>query len=132
MKNLVLGMMLVATSAVYAQEVPVVSLNDIKPVTGRNMEMKRVHKHEFVKNTRVNQIEPLFTGIVRIVNGHALIILQDEVKHSSVYAVNLPKESQIDGRVLQFSMRDSRAHIPEGVKAHKAVILEDIIIMPEK
>lgn len=132
MKNLVLGMILIATSAVYAQDVPTINLNDVKPTSLRKVDMKLSRKHEIMRRVEVDRREPLATGVVRIVNGQAVIVLMGEMKKNRVYAVNLPKASKVDGRILQFRMRDSRAQIPLGMKASRAVVLDDLVVLPTK
>tara|TARA_Y100000385_G_scaffold107782_1_gene111920 strand:+ start:3034 stop:3531 length:498 start_codon:yes stop_codon:yes gene_type:complete len=144
MKNLVLGMMIVATSIVYAQDFPVmiskdikkIDLKDYKPqsrkhITDRKFAIKQVRKYDIVRDVAVDRRE-FHTGVVRIINGKAVVVLSGDLKHNRVYAVNLHKASKIDGTLLRFRMRDSRGQIPPGVKAHKVVILEEVSVLKQK
>lgn len=131
MKNLVLGMMIVATSVAFAQDATNIDRKNLQTAKLYPVALKNVQVKEVVQK-RPSQLKvQMFTGVVRVVRGIAIVVL-DERTNERVYAINLPKASQIDGNIIKFSMRDSRAPKPDGVKVGKVVILENLSVIPQK
>ncbi|MFT5859488.1 MAG: hypothetical protein ACI865_001591 [Flavobacteriaceae bacterium] len=131
MKNLVLGIMIVVTSVAFAQNATTIDRKNLQDVKYHPVALKDIQVKEVVQKRPAKVKVQMFTGVVRIVNGVAIVVL-DERTRNSVYAVNLPKASQVDGKLLQFSMRDSRAPMPVGVKVRKVVLLENLVVIPGK
>jgi len=129
MKNLVLGFMIVASSVAFAQDTANIDRKNMQAHKLAPVSLKDIQVREVVQKRPVKV--HMHTGVVRIVRGVAIIVL-DERKNSRVYAVNLPKAAHVDGRLLKFSMRDSRAPMPEGVKVGKVVILENLTEISQK
>ncbi|MFT5779394.1 MAG: hypothetical protein ACI837_002352 [Crocinitomicaceae bacterium] len=125
MKNLILGLMLIAAPAIFSQDSGKRHQDKFAPEMIQRMAPTSYLKKDVAPNApQTRKIQ--YTGVVKMRNGVAIIIIDGLAANNKVHGVNLPKASHVDGRRIQFNMQPSRAPLPVGVKCDRVVILKDL------
>jgi hypothetical protein len=128
MKNLILGLMLIAAPAVFSQDdAPKASDKFAPKVQGHIVPSSLIKKDDRPQASDSRDARKIqYSGVVQMRDGIAIVVLDGVADHNRVCVVNLPEDSQVTGRRIQFNMSPSRAPMPQGVKCGRVVIVSDV------